>query len=140
MKKEEVEKNIAKKLKYYSYEQFEKDVVKYIEAIQEGRMVCVIHSVAKSGMSRVMSFHSCEQIQYQQLADNTIDFHYRQYNCLFIALGHTESKCRNGFRIGGCGMNMIFATNYNIIHNLHRLGFITREVCNVLAQKTPIVL
>jgi len=138
MTKEEVEKNIAKKLKYYSYEQFEKDAVKYIEAIQEGRMVCVIHSVAKSGMSRVMSFHSCEQNQYPE--DSTPDFHYRQWNCLFIALGHTESKCRNGFRIGGCGMDMVFATNYNIIHNLLRLGFITKEVCNILAQKTPIVL
>ena len=135
MTKEEVEKNIAKKLKYYSYEQFEKDAVKYIEAIQEGRMLCIIHSVAKSGMSRVMSFHSCEQSEY-----NPYFYNYRQYNCLFIALGHTESKCRNGFRIGGCGMDMNFATNYNIIHNLHRLGFITREVCNVLAQKTPTVL
>jgi len=137
MTKEEVEKNIAKKLKYYSYEQFEKDVIKYIEAIQEGRVVCVIHSVAKSGMSRVMSFHSCEENNY---TEGDKQFHYRQWNCLSIALGHTESKCRNGFRIGGCGMDMVFATNYNIIHDLHRLGFITKEVCNVLAQKTPTVL
>ena len=139
MTKEEVEKNIAKKLKYYSYEQFEKDAVKYIEAIQEGRMVCVIHSVAKSGMSRVMSFHSCELVSYLD-SNSPKSFHYRQYNCLFIALGHTESKCRNGFRIGGCGADMVFLTNYNIIHNLHRLGFINKEVCNVLAQKTPTVL
>mgnify|MGYP003564244553 FL=1 len=139
MTKEEVEKNIAKKLKYYSYEQFEKDAVKYIEAIQEGRMVCVIHSVAKSGMSRVMSFHSCESVSYLD-SNSPKSLHYRQYNCLFTALGHTESKCRNGFRISGCGMDMCFATNYNIIHNLHRLGFITKEVCNVLAQKTPTVL
>jgi len=135
--KEEIEKRIAKKLKYYPWEQFEKDARTYISAIQESRMCCVIHSVSSSGMSRVMSFHSCEENNY---TEGDKQFHYRQYNCLFIALGHTESKCRNGFRIGGCGMDMVFATNYNIIHNLHRLGFITREDCNVLAQKTPTVL
>lgn len=139
MTKEEVEKNITKKLKYYSYEQFEKDAVKYTKAIQEGRMICVIHSVAKSGMSRVMSFHSCELVSYLD-SNSPKSFHYRQYNRLFTALDYTESKCRNGFRIGGYGMDMVFATNHNIIHNLHNLGFITKEVCNVLAQKTPTVL
>ena len=139
MTKEEVEKNIAKKLKYYSYEQFEKDAVKYIEAIQEGRMVCVIHSVAKSGMSRVMSFHSCELVSYLD-SNSPKSFYYRQYNCLFLALGYTENKNKRGFLIKGGNMNMVFNTNYNIIHNLHNLGFINKEVCNVLAQKTPTVL
>ena len=38
-------------------------------------------------------------------------------------------------KIPGCGMNMLFATNHNIIHALHRMGFMTKKVCAVLAQK-----
>jgi hypothetical protein len=133
--KEEVKKRIAKKLKYYSWEQFEKDARTYISAIQESRMCCVIHSVSSSGMSRVMSFHSCEESSYEPSR-----FNYRQYNCLFIALGYTEDKKRNGFRIGGCGMDLIFHTNYCIIYNFHALGFLSIQDRNTLCQKTPTVL
>jgi hypothetical protein len=95
----------------------------YIAAIRQKRMICVIRSVSKSGMSRVLKFHSFEKP------------YIRNYYSLFIALGYR--KVDNGFRISGCGMDMIFHTNYSIIHDLCRLGFITKDECNGLAQKTP---
>ena len=35
----------------------------------------------------------------------------------------------------GCGMDMLFATNYDIIHTLHRMKFISKAKCETLAQK-----
>lgn len=113
------------KLNYYSLQDFERDVKDYIKAINERSMLCVIKSVAKSGMSRVLAFHS-----YQ-------GGYYRQYNNLFTVLGFKESASRNGFRISGCGMDMVFHTNYIIMHKLCSLGYITKEECDVLAQQTP---
>lgn len=114
------------KISYYEIVDFERDVNDYIKAIKERSMLCVIKSVAKSGMSRVLSFHS-----YQ-------GGYYRQYYSLFTVLGFKESACRNGFRISGCGMDMVFHTNYTIMHKLCSLGYITKEECDVLAQQTPI--
>lgn len=127
----EIEKAINAQ-RYYSVEDFEKDCLTYINAIESGRMMCSIHSVAKSGMSRVLSFHSCES------QHNSDKCYYRQYSSLFCALGYKESG--NGFRINGCGMDMVFHTNYSIIHDFKQLELITKEQCDHLAQQTPTVL
>ena len=55
----------------------------------------------------------------------------------FDSLGYTKIKDSDYFRIGGCGMDMIFHTNYTIMHDLRRLGFINKEECDTLAQATP---
>jgi len=128
MTTKELEKNISK-LSCYDLDAFNKDAKTYIEAIRTGRMVCVIKSVSKSGMSRVLSFHSCEIEEPRAW--------YRQYNCLFIALGYKENRNKEGFTISGCGMDMIFATNYNIIHRLTSLGLLDKGDCDTLAQMTP---
>lgn len=100
---------------------------RYIKATQEKRVFCIIYKVSASGMSRNLAFF-----------EHTYDKKYKQGNiynfyCLFKSLGYTEAK--EGFRINGCGMDMVFHTNYTIIHNLNRLGFIMN--CAALAQKTP---
>jgi|688.fasta_scaffold115770_7 hypothetical protein len=125
-----INKNIDKKLKYYTIDNFINDALCYIKAIQEKRMINVIKSVSTSGMSRVIKFTSCEK-------GNNKQYYQRNYNCLFIALDYTEAKHKDGFTIGGCGMDMIFHTNYSIIHKLHRLGFINKTECEKLAQMTP---
>lgn len=127
----EIEKAINAQ-RYYSVEDFEKDCLTYIDAIASGRMACAIHSVAKSGRSRVLSFHSCESSQ------GTDKFYYRQYRSLFCALGYKET--REGFKVSWCGMNMVFHTNYSIIHDLERLELVTKEQCKHLCQQTPTVL
>lgn len=130
-KDKEIVKNL-KKLNYYDIKNFVDDAKTYIKAIKERRMLCVIKSVSSSGMSRNIKFNSCEKAK--------TGYWYRQYSCLFITLGYTEVKGTDSFRIGGCGMDMIFHTNYSIIHKLKNLGFITKEECEKLAQETPTVL
>ena len=122
--------NNMKKLNHYSVEQFVNDAQRYIKAIKEGRVINCIGSVSSSGMSRNIKFLSCEKGKY--------GFNYLNFTCLFIALGYTEgSKGYGYFRVNGCGMDMIFHTNYSNIHRLSRLGFLNAKQCAELAQKTP---
>lgn len=118
--------------KYYTPENFIKDANQYIEAIQEDRMLCNIPSVSSSGMSRVIKFSSCEKNSIRKT------YWYSNYYAFFLAMGYKEDKNHDGFRIHGCGMDMVFHTNYSIIHKLHNLGFFNRKRCDVLAQKTPV--
>lgn len=105
---------------------------RYIKAIKEGRMLCKIASVSASGMSRNICFNEM----------NKSDNQYYIYNfyLFFCVLGYSKVKDTDYFRINGCGMDMIFHTNYSIIHQLHDLGFVDKADCTVLAQKTPHII
>ena len=127
----ELQKNISK-LNYYTTENFINDAKAYIKAIKDGRMINVIGSVSNSGMSRTMKFTSCEKNTRQKR------YYQRQYTCLFISLGYSEGRNKDGyFSIGGCGMDMVFSTNYNNIHRLQSLGFMSKKECAKLCQMTP---
>lgn len=120
-------------LSYYTENSFIRDAENYLKAIKEGRMLCCIGSVSASGMSRSIKFISCEKSKHQKGT-----YYYSNYFAFFKALGYSESRSKDHFfNIGGCGMNMIFHTNYTIIHRLYRLGFITKLECEKLAQMTP---
>ena len=105
---------------------------RYIKAIKEGRMLCSIGSVSKSGMSRTIKFLEMSGGEGKHFLYNFYQF--------FEALGYKAIKDSDYFRIGGCGMDMIFYTNYQIMHDLRRLGFIDKEECDTLAQQTPHVV
>ena len=123
-------------LKYYSIEDFIKDAQTYIDAIKTRRINCIIRSVSRSGMYRNIKFFSIEKSNHQKK-----QFYTRNYFAFFIALGYNlADKYSDDFKIGGCGMDMIFYTNYTIIHKLHRLGFIDKKTCEKLAQATPTVI
>ena len=110
----------------------EKDLIfylRYIKAIKEARMICSIGSVSKSGMSRTIKFLEMSKGENRHFLYNFYQF--------FDSLGYTKIKDSDYFRIGGCGMDMIFHTNYTIMHDLRRLGFINKEECDTLAQATP---
>ena len=127
----EISKNIAKKCNYFTEEIFIEAAKCYIQAIKDNRMINVIGSVSSSGMSRTLKFTSCEK-------DERTGQHYqRNYFSLFKALGYTPVKNSNYFRVSGCGMDMIFATNYDIIHQFKRIGLINDEECQKLCQRTP---
>jgi hypothetical protein len=118
---------------YTSVEGFIQNATAYINAINERRMCNVIKSVSSSGMSRVLKFQSFEI--YKEKDNQNGKGYFRNYYTLFKQLGYQETK--EGFRVNGCGMDMIFHTNYSIIHDLHRLGFINEADCRKLAQLTP---
>ena len=121
----EVQKRITKE-NYYSETDFVNDAKAYIAAVKSGRILYTVASVSKSGISRNISVKSFE--------GKMTEGYYRDYIGFLRALGYKI----DGFgsvKIPGCGMNMLFATNHNIIHALHRMGFMTKKVCAVLAQK-----
>lgn len=123
-------------LTYYSVDDFIKDAQTYIDAIKTRRMNCIIRSVSRSGMSRNIKFFSVEKSN-----NKPVQFYTRNYFTFFISLGYRlADKHSDNFNIGGCGMDMIFHTNYTIIHKLHRLGFIDKKTCDNLAQQTPTII
>ena len=129
------DKEISKAIssnEYYSTEQFISDAKTYIKAIKDGRMLCIIKSVSSSGMSRKLAFNSCEC--------NKTRSSYRSYLGLLSTLGYKFKDREYSFTVHGCGMDMVFNTNYVIMHRFKRLGLITAKECEVLAQKTPTVL
>ena len=120
---------------YYSVDNFISDAKRYIKAIKDKRMLCNIASVSSSGMSRNIKFLSCEHnAKYKT-------YNYQNYWSFFKAMGYSEARNnRDCFSIGECGMDMIFHTNYTIIHRLFRLGFITKKECERLCQQTPTII
>ena len=124
-----IPKEITKRLDlepYYDEESFINDCKSYIKAVQSGRINYKVMSVARSGMSRTISISSFEGKMSQG--------YYRTYTSMLEALGYNLND--NGdAKITGCGMNMLFATNYNIIHSLHKMKFISKAKRDILAQK-----
>ena len=121
----EVQKRIAKE-SCYNETDFVNDAKAYIAAVKSGRILYTVASVSKSGISRNISVKSFE--------GKMTEGYYRNYIGFLRALGYKIDG--SGFvKISGGGMNMLFATNCNIIHVLHRMGFLTKKVCAVLAQK-----
>jgi hypothetical protein len=127
--------NLNKKLterEYNDIEGFVADANRYIRAIKECRMVCTIPSVSSSGMSRVIKFVEVSKGDKRHYVLNFYGF--------MKNLGFTPSKNNDGFRISGCGMDMVFHTNYTIIHRLGKLGFLNKKEVAKLAQMTPVVI
>jgi len=124
-----ITKEITKRLsmeRYYDEESFINDCKSYIKAVQSGRILYKVMTVSKSGMSRTISISSFEGTMTQG--------YYKNYINLLEAMGYKIND--NGdAKITGCGMNMLFATNYNIIHSLHKMKFISQAKRDILAQK-----
>ena len=72
------------------------------QAILAGRLYLGVESVSKSGMSRV--------IKIKYIKNN--DLHGV---CGFV---YKIAGCDKNHRIGGCGMNMLFAAQYNLFKSL----------------------
>lgn len=110
--------------------QFIENCLRYLKAVKQGRMMCSIDTVSQSGMSRTMRFFELSK------STSTNSYILNFYN-LFDILGYQTISNSDYFRIHGCGMDMVFNTNYNIIFKLKSLGFITQKTAKSLAQKTP---
>jgi len=107
---------------------------RYIKAVKENRMICSIKSVSKSGMSRNIKFVEVSK------SDDSDRHHLYNFYQFFDVLGYSKVKDSDYFRIGGCGMDMIFHTNYTIIHNLKSIGLVSVDECSTLSQNTPYVI
>lgn len=124
---QEMIKNISKN-EYYSQEDFVKDCKCYIKALKSGRLQYTVTHVSNSGMSRNIFIQSYEGTMTKG--------HFRTYFSMLQVLGYKEaSKYSSDIRRYGCGMNMLFATNYNICHDFNRMGLITEKEFKTLCQK-----
>lgn len=123
-------KEMTKKLSlesYYDEEQFIKDCKTYIKALKSGRLQYTVTHVSSSGMSR--------DINIQSFEGSMTKGYFRSYNMMLTILGYSFAKHSNDIKVSGCGMNILFATNYDIIHTFKRMGLIKNKTCEVLAQK-----
>ena len=123
----EIEKRLSKE-EYYTKDMLLDDIQTYIKALKEGRLQYIVISVSASGMNRNILVQSCEQNKTNN------NFYFRQYSRMFEMLGYKLNKDYN-IKVSGCGMNMLFATNYNLIHTFKNMNIISDLECEILAQK-----
>lgn len=123
----EIEKRLSKE-EYYTKEMLLNDIITYIKALKEGRLQYLVMNVSSNGMSRNILIQSCEQNK------NNNTFYFRQYTRMFEMLGYKLNKDYY-IRVSGCGMNMLFATNYYLIHTFKNMNIISDLECEILAQK-----
>lgn len=125
-------KSFNKKQKYeYDFDNFIYDTKRYIKAIKEGRVICNIDHVSNSGMSRTLKFVEMAKDKHNNR------YYLLNFYILFDFFGYAKINNSDYFRVYGCGMDMVFASNYSNIHAIKSYGIINKKVCDVLAQKTP---
>ena len=91
----------------YSKDRVEENLARLHELLKPGdTVVCVLRSVAKSGMSRRIDFY-------------TTGLDYLTHS---IAVVHGDAEPRNGLRVDGCGMDMGFSVVYNLGYILWSKG------------------
>jgi hypothetical protein len=130
MKKVELNKEMIKVIEpmdYYTQQDFIRDCNIYIKALKSGRLQYRATNVSKSGMSRDILISSYEGSMNKG--------YYRNYTLMLEVLGYKfASKYSSEIKVNGCGMNMLFATNYNIIHTFKNIGLINKKQCDILSQ------
>ncbi|HPS30437.1 MAG TPA: hypothetical protein PLZ43_09285 [bacterium] len=104
------------------------DAKRWVKAIEQGRMICIVKSVSSSGMSR--------KFRYMECSKTKSGYYYMNFVKFLRVMGYKNDHDFNITR-SGCGMDMNFDTNYSIMHKLQNLGFISKKRCEVLAQMTP---
>jgi hypothetical protein len=130
----EIQKSI-KKVSLFSNDDFYENAVRYINAVRENRIICAIGSVSRSGMSRTIKFM---ESSHNKETNRTNWYNFQSF---FKAIGYKNSKSDYSyFTVNGCGMDMIFHTNYSIIHQLGNLEFLDKEEVQKLAQNTPPII
>ena len=123
----EIEKRLSKE-EYYTKEMLLNDIQGYIKALKEGRLQYLVMNVSSNGMNRNILIQSCEQNKTNS------NFYFRQYSRMFEMLGYKLNKDYY-IKVSGCGMNMLFATNYNLIHTFKNMNIISATEAETLAQK-----
>ena len=104
----------------------------YINASRTGSLCCVVKSVSKSGLSRKLLFFSVDRISEGNCAP-----YYYGYFLELLGYKASRNYCDSCITVNGCGMDMVFHTNYRVINMLCDFGFITEAERDTLRQKTP---
>jgi hypothetical protein len=114
---------------------FTRNCTAYAKAVKEGRLCVAVESVSRSGMTRYVKFAACEKLK----GVSGTAYRYRDFTYFLHQLLGWPMK--NGcLVVGGCGMDMVFYTNYTAIHEIRALGAITPGACEDLAQRAPAII
>ena len=100
---------------YLQSEEGKTNAERFLSALIERRMFAVIKNVPHSGMSRTISFHEFK-------TGETGGF-ILQFNYFISQFGYKEDRNREGVKVSGCGMDMVFATLYHVCGVLKNEGF-----------------
>ena len=123
----DIEKRLSKE-EYYTKEMLLSDIQDYIKALKDGRLQYLVMNVSQSGMNRNILIQSCEHYKA------TNKFYFRQYSRMLEMLNYKLDK-NYYVKVSGCGMNMVFATNYYLIQTFKSMNIISESEANILAQK-----
>lgn len=123
------DKEIAKRVNnmaYYDVETFAEDCKRYAKALKDGRLIATIKSVSRSGMRRVICIEEMTKGYNGRYALNTFMSFFKSINI---------GTNKDGYVIAnGCGMDMIFYTNYTICRILYHLGVLSEKECDTLSN------
>ena len=111
--------------KYYNQEDFVKDCKTYIKAVQANRALFRVTHVSTSGMSRNISITSFEGKMSKG--------YFRQYASMLEVMGFNLTN-RFEVKASGCGMDMVWNTNYNIVNMIKSYGIITKKTSEKVSQ------
>ena len=116
---------------YCTIDEFVADASRYIAAVADGRLICANLVASKSGMSRSFSL--------VELTKQTkgVRSHLCSFYSLLNTLGYSIDSRTHAIRVRGCGMNMIWHTNYDIIRQLASMGLMNKTKAGRLSQLTP---
>lgn len=116
MKKTELEK-------YLDTEDGQMNAERFIKALAENRIIVSIPRVSKSGMSRVIHFGEI------RVSDDGRGMVWN-FDYFFSKFGYRYE--RDGLRVHGCGMDMIYATLDSIASELRELGYSVGKCINYI--------
>lgn len=105
-------------------------IKKYIKAVKDRRVACVIDSVTKNYTRRTLMFYSYEKSTEQ----------YFSYKILFELCEYSFNVDKTYAVVHGSGMDMVWSTNYYMIQWFRELGFISAKESNKLGHINITVL
>ena len=95
----------------YDLEHYQYDYKRLVKALKEGRLLVSVISVATSGMSRTLRVFELSKSKGRN------KYYFANFYLLFKAHDFNFVKSTNDIRVYGCGMDMVFATLYEILDN-----------------------
>lgn len=103
---------------YLQSEEGKSNAKRFIKALREKRIIATVKKVSSSGMSRDIFFGEVA-ISGKGKGRYT---HIYQFNWFFKQLGYNYTG-NDTIRVGGCGMDMVFNTLYNVCGTLKYNGY-----------------
>jgi len=129
-----IKKISASSIKFGEYDNVQDlltDAKIYTSAVRQGRAVCIVHSVASSGMSRKVSLRVMQKSSYGN------SFSFLNFNSFAHLVTGDRLDKDHQLIITGCGFDVVWDLNYRICNTLCSLGFINQKDCAELAQNRP---